>query len=344
MSEHTFGHLGLPDAVLESIRTLGFVTPTPIQRESIPILLEGRDLIGKAETGTGKTLAFCAPIMSRIEPHRVAVQALVLCPTRELAHQVHDVTVELGESLGARSALVVGGVHQGEQILKLRQGAHIVVGTPGRVLDFLQGGRLSLGWVEYLVLDEADRMLDMGFIDEVSAILERTPPERQTMLFSATIPPRLRSLTQRFMKDPHTVSTTPGLATVPEIRQLAVFVHAGDKEGFILDLLDRHPDDTCIIFCNTRREVIELDRTLWGLGYPAGSLHGEHEQERRFRILEAFKKREITALVATDVAGRGLDIEEVGRVVNYDVPDEVETYVHRIGRTGRAGKEGHSVT
>ena len=340
----TFGDLGLPQRVLARLDELGFVTPTPIQEGSIPIINEGGDLIGKAETGTGKTLAFTAPVMSQLDPERVTVQALVLCPTRELAQQVEEVASQLGEGTGIRTALLVGGVHQAGQILALRRGAHFAVGTPGRVLDFLQQGVLRLGYARHVVLDEADRMLDMGFIDEVSAILERTPNDRQTLLFSATIPPRIRSLMKRFMHHPETVSTTKALATVPNIHQRFARVGKHDKERFFLELLDRTPGETCIVFCNTRRAVIELDRTLWGRGYPAGSLHGDHDQDRRFKVLDGFKAKKITTLVATDVAARGLDVEAVHRVVNYDVPDEVETYVHRIGRTGRASETGESIT
>jgi len=339
-----FADLGLPETVLARLQDLGFIRPTPIQALSIPIVLRGDDLIGQAETGTGKTLAFTAPVVGKLDPERVAVQALVLCPTRELAQQVEEVANQLGEPLGIRTALIVGGIHQGGQILSLRRGAHFAVGTPGRVLDFLRQGILRLGGVHHVILDEADRMLDMGFIDDVSAILERTPPERQTLLFSATIPSRIRSLTQKFMRHPETVATTKGLSTVTGIRQGYVRIGRHDKERFLLELLDRTPGETGIVFCNTRRAVVDLDRILWGRGYPAGSLHGDHDQEKRFRVLDAFKAHQITTLVATDVAARGLDIEAVHRVINYDVPDEVETYVHRIGRTGRAGELGESIT
>lgn len=344
-TEAGFRDLGLHPEVLAAIEEdLKFETPSPIQREAIPVVANGTDLIAKAETGTGKTLAFCAPIIGRLDPTRTAVQAIVLCPTRELAQQVAEVAEALGKRIGIESVLLVGGVHQSEQILKLRSGAQMVVGTPGRVLDFLGQGTLRLGWTQAAVLDEADRMLDMGFIDDVTKILSSMPEDRQMLLFSATIPPRLKSLSKRFMRNPETVSTVQGMATVPEIRQCYVEMHGGDKEGFVLDMIDRYPDDTCIVFCNTRKEVIELDRCLWGLGYDAGSLHGDHEQDQRFRVLEAFKSRSIKTLVATDVAARGLDITEVARVINYDVPDEVETYVHRIGRTGRAGGVGESIT
>ncbi|MCI0651784.1 MAG: DEAD/DEAH box helicase [Planctomycetes bacterium] len=344
MTEPTFEDFALHAAVLSCIRAMGFVRPTPIQQLAIPLILEGKDVIGQAETGTGKTLAFCAPMIGTIDPQRVAAQAVVLCPTRELAQQVEQVAATLGSEMGVKTALVVGGMHASTQMLRLRTGAQVVVGTPGRILDFLREGSLSFGWVSHLVLDEADRMLDMGFIDEVEEIIARVSHDRQTMLFSATVPPRLEKLTHRFMRDPVSISTVSKMAAAPEIRQRFIRLHSGDKEGFILDLLDRYPLDTCIVFCNTRREVIDLDRTLWGLGYSAGSLHGEHEQEKRFKILEAFKARKLFTLVATDVAGRGLDIEKVTRVVNFDVPEEVETYVHRIGRTGRAGGSGESIT
>ncbi len=339
-----FDELGLPEKVLDSIRKLGFERPTPIQAKGIPEALAGHDLIGKAETGTGKTLAFLAPILSQIEFDRVSVQALVLCPTRELAQQVEASAVALGRPFGLRTALVVGGVHASSQLFSLHQGAHLVVGTPGRVLEFLEGRSMNFGWVRFLVLDEADRMCDMGFIEEVSTIIAKMPVQRQTLLFSATITPDLKRLTSRFMKDPKSISTATGKATVRKISQYYLEVRRFDREQFIVDLLADHPDDTCIIFCNTKRGVRELDRTLWGLGLPAGAIHGDQEQETRFQVLEAFRDRSISVLVATDVAARGLDIEAVSRVVNYDVPEEVETYIHRIGRTGRAGESGESIT
>ncbi|MGE4601653.1 MAG: DEAD/DEAH box helicase [Planctomycetota bacterium] len=340
----SFADLPLPVAVRERLAQLGFHHPTPIQELAIPVAVKGIDLIGKAETGTGKTIAFTAPIIGKLDPERVAVQALVLCPTRELAQQVEKVASAVGETLGIRVALVVGGVHQSQQILQLRSGAQMVVGTPGRVLDFLRSGKIRLGWAEQVVLDEADRMLDMGFIDDVSEILEHTSSDRQTYLFSATLPPKIRTLMKRFMKNPQIVSTILELATVPEIEQKFIRCEAWAKKYWVHQLLDQNKEETCIIFCNTRRAVIDLDRDLWGRGYPAGSLHGEHDQDRRFNILEGFKKKQITTMVATDVAARGLDVEAVTRVVNYDIPDEVETYVHRIGRTGRAGALGLAIS
>ncbi|NCF56056.1 MAG: DEAD/DEAH box helicase [Planctomycetia bacterium] len=341
-SKTLFTDLPLPTEIQDQLLKLGFKFPTPIQELSIPVAVKGLDLIGKAETGTGKTLAFTAPIMGKLDPERVGIQALVLCPTRELAQQVEEVASKLGEAVGIRVALVVGGIHAAQQLMQLRRGAQMVVGTPGRVLDFLKSGKIRLGWVEHVVLDEADRMLDMGFIDDVNDILQHTPPERQTCLFSATLPPKIKSLTRRFMKDPETISTISEMATVPEIDQKFIRCRDWTKKYWIHEILNQYPNETCIIFCNTRRAVIELDRDLWGRGFPAGSLHGDHDQERRFKVLEGFRDRKITTLVATDVAARGLDVEAVARVINYDVPDEVETYVHRIGRTGRAGAKGET--
>ncbi|HZN60257.1 MAG TPA: DEAD/DEAH box helicase, partial [Planctomycetota bacterium] len=324
-----------PD-VLEALAKMGIETPTPIQAACIPAILEGRDVIGKAETGTGKTIGFGAPLVGRIDTNRVAVQALVLTPTRELAQQVAGVLELLGAGRGLGVALVVGGVHASEQVLKLRSGSQVVVGTPGRVLDFLRDRTLSLVWCETLVLDEADRMLDMGFIDDVSAIIEKTPPERQTLLFSATVPVEIQKLMRRYMRNPETHSTSQGLSTVAEIRQLYVECEFPRKFKVLQKLLDANADGTVIIFTNTRRQAIDLDRMLWGHGYSAGALHGEQEQDVRFKILESFRKGEVRILVATDVASRGLDIVEVSCVINYEIPDEAESYVHRIGRTGRA--------
>ncbi|HLU49047.1 MAG TPA: DEAD/DEAH box helicase, partial [Planctomycetota bacterium] len=245
---------------------------------------------------------------------------------------------------GARVALIVGGVHASEQIEKLRTGCQVVVGTPGRVLEFLAERILSLAWCETVVLDEADRMLDMGFIDDVTKILDRTPPERQTLLFSATLPTEIKRLLHRYMRDPLVCSTNDGVSTAPEIDQRYVEVEFPRKFRVLAKLLDESPDETAIIFTNTKRQAIDLDRMLWGHGYSAGALHGDQDQETRFRILEGFRRGEIRALVATDVASRGLDIEKVGKVINYEIPREVDSYVHRIGRTGRAKARGIAIS
>jgi superfamily II DNA/RNA helicase len=339
-----FSDFGLAPDVIEALSRLGIERPTPIQEGCIPHIIEGKDVVGKAETGTGKTIGFGAPIVSRIDTNRVAVQALVLTPTRELAQQVAGVLEQMGAGKNLGVALVVGGVHASGQVLKLRSGSQIVVGTPGRVLDFLGDRTMSLVWCEVVVLDEADRMLDMGFIDDVSKILDKTPEERQTLLFSATIPPEIKTLLHKYMKDPVMVSTSSGLTTVPEIKQTYIEAEFRDKFRALQKVLDSLGEQTAIIFCNTRRQAIDLDRMLWGHGYSAGALHGEQEQEARFKTLETFRRGDVKVLVATDVASRGLDIEDVGCVINYEIPDEPEAYVHRIGRTGRAQKSGMAVS
>ena len=339
-----FDEFELPADVLTSLGKMGITTCTPIQEKVLGRILEGVDVVAKAETGTGKTLGFGAPLVGKIDTQRVAVQAMVLTPTRELAQQVAQVLEELGQGRDMRVALLVGGVHASEQIETLRKGSQLAVGTPGRVLDFLKERILSLGWCETVVLDEADRMLDMGFIDEVGAILDRIPPERQTLLFSATMPQGVNKLLERYMRNPEHYSTARGISTTFNIAQGYLQLHPGDKLEELRKVLDGNPDDTAIVFCNTRRQAIDLDRMLWGNGYSAGSLHGDQEQEVRFKILEAFRSGDIKTLVATDVASRGLDIEAVTRVINYDVPDEVESYVHRIGRTGRASSRGIALT
>ena len=340
----SFEEFGLAPDVLEVLHSMGIYKATPIQELVIGPILAGSDVIGQAETGTGKTIGFGAPLVGRIDTARVAVQALVLTPTRELAQQVAGVIEKLGSGRNLGVALVVGGVHASGQILKLRSGSQVVVGTPGRVLDFLRERTLSLVWCETAVLDEADRMLDMGFIEDVGAILDHIPTERQTFLFSATIPPGVERLARRYMREPKTFATARGLATVSEIRQLYQEGEFRDKFRILRRVLDEAPEETCIIFCNTRRQAIDLDRMLWGHGYAAGALHGDQEQDVRFRILEAFRRREVKILVATDVASRGLDIEDIAKIINYEVPDEAESYVHRIGRTGRALRSGVAIT
>ena len=343
-AERRFSDFDIAPDVLEALRAMGIESPTPIQDVCIPSILAGRDVVGKAETGTGKTIGFGAPLVGRIDTQRVAVQALVLTPTRELAQQVAGVIELLGAGRGLGVALVVGGIHASEQILKLRSGSQVVVGTPGRVLDFLRERTLSLVWCETVVLDEADRMLDMGFIDDVSAILDCTPKERQTLLFSATIPPEINKLLKRYMRNPELFSTSQGLSTVADIQQFYAEAEFRNKFRTLQRVLDTHVGATVIIFCNTRRQAIDLDRMMWGHGYSAGALHGDQEQDVRFRILESFRKGDIKILVATDVASRGLDVEDVACVVNYEIPDEPESYVHRIGRTGRAQRSGEAIS
>lgn len=339
-----FSDFDLAADVLECLEDLGITVPTPIQEKVTNPILNGKDVIGKAETGTGKTIGFGAPLVGKIDTSRVAVQALVMTPTRELAQQVAQVLEQLGAKRELKIALVVGGVHASEQVIKIRGGCQVVVGTPGRILDFLKERILSLVWTENLVIDEADRMFDMGFIDDIQKIIGHLPESRQTLLFSATIPPGIQHLMKRHMKDPETYSTSTGLSTVTEIQQSYREVDFRRKFDELRKIIDKHPDETIIVFCNTRRQAVDLDRMLWGYNYPARALHGNHDQEVRFKVLESFRQKEIRILVATDVASRGLDVEDVNLVINFEVPIDVESYVHRIGRTGRASKAGEAIT
>jgi len=342
-SEKTrFTDLPIPPGILETIAKLGFIHPTPIQEQAIPPALQGKDVIGKAETGTGKTLAFGVPLCARVDPGRVSVQALVLCPTRELAQQVGEVLTTIGEHQGFKVALLVGGEKVGTQVLGFGT-SQVVVGTPGRVLDLIRQNFLKLGWVEIAVLDEADRMLEMGFIEDVSAIMDRVPDEAQTLFFSATFPPELKRLAVRILKDPVSVETSQGLATVPEIRQY--FLRTGEQKFRALrDVLRDEEHGSVLVFCNKKREVDRVYRELYGRSVPVAAIHGDYEQEVRFKVLERFRTGAVRILVATDVAARGLDIEKVTAVINHDVPIEAEDYVHRIGRTGRCGRDGKVVT
>jgi ATP-dependent RNA helicase DeaD len=340
----TFSDFSLDPVVIRALTANRIIHPTPIQKQVIGPILEGRDVVGKAETGTGKTIGFAAPVIGRLDVQRVSVQAMALTPTRELAQQVAGVFEDLGRDFGIRVALVVGGVHASEQIERLRTGCQVVVGTPGRVLEFLDLRILSLAWCETVVLDEADRMLDMGFIDDVTKILDRTPSERQTLLFSATLPTEIKRLLARYMKKPLICSTNEGVTTAREIDQLWVEAEFPRKFRTLCKILDQSGDETVIVFTNTKRQAIDLDRMLWGNGYSAGSLHGDQEQDVRFKILDGFRKGEIRVLVATDVASRGLDIDNIGKVINYEIPKDVESYVHRIGRTGRAKKRGEAIS
>ncbi len=336
----SFDDFDLHEDVKESLKKMGISTPTPIQSKVIAPILNGKDVIGKAETGTGKTIGFGCPLIGKIDTSRVAIQALVLTPTRELAQQVSVVLEQLGQGRDLKVALVVGGVHASEQIIKLRSGSQVVVGTPGRVLDFLNDRTMSLSWCDTLIVDEADRMFDMGFIDDIRKIFSHLPKERQTLFFSATIPPDIKKLMKEHMKNPETYSTASGHSTVTEIKQICIEIEFPRKFEQLKKVLDEHPEETCIIFTNTRRQAIDLDRMLWGHNYPARALHGDHDQEVRFQVLSAFRDKDIRILVATDVASRGLDIENVGLVINYEIPTDVDSYVHRIGRTGRANRSG----
>ncbi|MFN0243934.1 MAG: DEAD/DEAH box helicase [Planctomycetota bacterium] len=324
---------------------MGIVTPTPIQKLAIGPVLEGRDVIAKAETGTGKTLAFGAPMMAKIDPARASVLALALCPTRELAEQVAKVLAELGKARGIKVALIVGGEPSGPQVAALKAGSQVVVGTPGRVLDLYQQKFLSFPWTEFVILDEADVMLEIGFIDDVKRILSLTPDERQTLLFSATFPPELLKLAREYTRNPAEVATASGVTTVDTIEQSWMQVDEEDRPLALIRLIEQsEQDDVFLVFCDRRTDVDRLMRRLERMPFTVKALHGGYEQDARFRVMSAFRTGEVKALVATDVASRGLDVVHVTHVVNYGVPHDITDYTHRIGRTGRAGRKGRAIT
>jgi ATP-dependent RNA helicase DeaD len=345
----TFADLGLRPELLSALTTLGYEEPTPIQRETIPPLLEGRDLLGEAATGTGKTAAFALPLLQRISAGTAgeAPRALVLVPTRELAMQVSEAIHRYGRGLGTRVLPVYGGQPIGRQLKALERGADVVVATPGRALDHLGRGTLRLDRVMVVVLDEADEMLDMGFSDDIEAILAGAPEGAQTVLFSATMPARIGAIARRHLRDPVRVRIArevPAAGQAPLVRQSAYVLPRAHKAAALGRILDVEAPAAALVFCRTRIEVDQLAETLNGRGYRAEALHGGMSQEQRDRVMTRLRAGTSDLLVATDVAARGLDIEQLTHVVNYDVPSAPESYVHRIGRVGRAGREGVAIT
>ncbi|MDP9497074.1 MAG: DEAD/DEAH box helicase, partial [Actinomycetota bacterium] len=334
--------------LLAELAALGYEEPTPIQREAVPHLLAGRDVLGQAATGTGKTAAFALPLLERLPPERGRDPlALVLTPTRELALQVSEAVHRYGRGLGARVLPVYGGQPIGRQLRELERGVDVVVATPGRALDHLQRGTLRLGDLRTLVLDEADEMLDMGFAEDLEAILAAVPPTRQTVLFSATIPAHIDRLARKHMRDPVRIALTaeaPAAGEAPRVRQTAYVVPRAHKPAALGRVLDLEAPTAALVFCRTREEVDSLTETLNGRGHRAEALHGGLGQEQRDRVLGRLRSGTADLLVATDVAARGLDVETLSHVVNYNVPSAPETYVHRIGRVGRAGREGVAIT
>ncbi len=343
--------LGLSSALVGAVAALGYEEPTPIQREAIPVLLSGGDMLGQAATGTGKTAAFALPLLDRLSrdarTNRGKVRALVLVPTRELAMQVAEALHKYAKGSHLNVVPVYGGAPMDHQIRALRRGTEVVVGTPGRVLDHLRRQTLDLSPVEVLVLDEADEMLDMGFAEDIDAIVEQTPGTRQTALFAATFAPRIMSIAGRHLKQPTKVQITPekrAAGKLPRIRQVAFIVGKGQKISALNRILDFESPKSAIVFCRTRLEVDELTDTLNAHGYGAQALHGGMMQKQRDRVMQMFRTEKADILVATDVAARGLDIDHVSHVVNFDLPTAPEVYVHRIGRTGRIGREGVAIT
>jgi ATP-dependent RNA helicase DeaD len=344
-----FADLALAPELCHVLSDLGYEEPTPIQLAAIPPLLEGRDLVGQAATGTGKTAAFALPVLQRIllEGERAQPLALVLVPTRELAVQVCEAMRSYGRDMGARVLPVYGGEPIARQLGALKRGVDVVVATPGRALDHINRGTLKLSGLEILVLDEADEMLDMGFAEEIEAILASTPEERQTALFSATMPPRIDGMVRRHLRDPVRAELgrqAPASADGLLVRQTAYLVPRGHKAAALGRVLDLERPAATIVFCRTRDEVDQLTESLNGRGYRAEALHGGMDQKQRDRVMTRLRSRAVDLLVATDVAARGLDIGQLTHVVNYNVPSAPESYVHRIGRVGRAGREGTAIT
>lgn len=329
-------------AVLEG---LNYTEPTPIQEQAIPALLEGHDLIGIAQTGTGKTAAFSLPILQHLAKHpkrtvKGSVRVLILAPTRELAAQIRESMREYGSKLKVRSAVIFGGVGQSPQVSALRQGVDVLVATPGRLLDLMNQGFVDLHDLEIFVLDEADRMLDMGFIHDVKKVISHLPKKRQTLFFSATMPPQVAELAKGLLVDPVRVEVTPQATTVERVDQKVLFVDDKRKNDLLLELLEAEHLESVLIFTRTKHRANKVAKILVSNGIRAEAIHGNKSQTARTQALRAFSSGKARVLVATDIAARGIDVDDISHVINYDIPDDPESYVHRIGRTARAGREG----
>jgi len=341
----SFASLGLSEARVQRLAELGFTSPTPIQAEAIPPLLAGQDIIGQAQTGTGKTAAFSLPMLEGISVELNTVQALVLTPTRELAQQVSQSIYSYKKDARLRVLAIYGGQPIERQITRLQRGVQVLVGTPGRVLDLLRRGDLKLDQLRWLVLDEADEMLNMGFIGDVETILSQTPPERQTAFFSATMAPSIRRLANKFLRSPLTITVEQPKAAPKQINQVGYRVGRGpDKPMILQQVLELEDPESALIFVRTRRTAAQLTSQLQAAGYSVDEYHGDLSQSQRERLLTRFRQQQIRWVVATDIAARGLHVEDLSHVINYDLPENAESYVHRIGRTGRAGKLGTAIS
>ncbi len=335
----------LDEKIRKSLERMGFENPTPIQEKAIPVALEGKDIVGQAQTGTGKTAAFGIPLVSGIESRERGVKAIVLVPTRELAIQVaHEISL-IGQDKKVFAYPIYGGVSIEKQVSMLKRGrCHIVVGTPGRVKDLINRGELRLDKVRFVVLDEADQMLDMGFVEDIEYILSKTPGERQTMLFSATMPREIMNLIRNYLKpDYETIKVGKSLIT-PKVNQKVVFLKSSEKLDALMKILQENRDVPKIVFVKTKKDAADIERKLREKGIKAKAIHGDLSQRQREYVMNSFRKGYVKTLVATDVAARGIDIKDVGLVINYELPENPEIYVHRIGRTGRAGKEGLAIS
>jgi superfamily II DNA/RNA helicase len=345
----SFQDFGLADPLSRALKEENYLTPTPIQAQTIPIALTGRDVVGIAQTGTGKTAAFALPILhrlleNRIRPQSKACRVLVLSPTRELSGQILDSFNAYGRHIRLTSALAIGGVPMGRQVRSVMQGIEVLVATPGRLLDLVQSNGLKLGQVEFLVLDEADRMLDMGFINDIRKIVSKLPVKRQTLFFSATMPKDIAELAEAMLRDPARVAVTPVASTVERITQRIIQVDHTAKPTLLAQLLKQEAVDRALIFTRTKHGADKVVKGLARAGITSNAIHGNKSQNHRERVLAAFRSGEIRTLVATDIAARGIDVDGISHVVNFDLPNIPETYVHRIGRTARAGAEGIAIS
>ncbi|MEH6988528.1 DEAD/DEAH box helicase [Cytobacillus firmus] len=339
-----FLKLGISEELSDILLQHGIAKPTPIQAQAIPAVMEGNDVIAQAQTGTGKTLAFILPILEKMDPDAVQIQALIVTPTRELALQITDEVLKLTKDSDIDVLAVYGGQDVDKQLKKLKKNVQIVVGTPGRLLDHIRRNTIDLSQVDFLVLDEADQMLHIGFLDEVERIIKETPAKRQTMLFSATMPAEIRKLANKHMKEPQYIQIEKTQGPAHSVKQIAIHTFDRAKQGTLIELIQTHRPFLAVIFCRTKRRVTKLYEVLKSNGFDCDQLHGDLSQSKREQVMKRFRDAEIQLLVATDVAARGLDVEGVTHVYNYDIPLDPESYVHRIGRTGRAGMKGLAIT
>lgn len=344
-----FNDLKLQEQILKNLETAGYTTPTPIQAEAIPVLLEGGDLLGIAQTGTGKTAAFTLPMLQHLSGRNFSLtpcepRALILAPTRELASQIKESLDKYGEGLKLKYAVIFGGVGQGAQVAALRNGLDILVATPGRLLDLMNQGHVKLGKVEIFVLDEADRMLDMGFINDIRKIIPKLPTKKQTLLFSATMPQEIASLAAKILHQPKKIEVTPPSTTVEKIDQRIIHCKKADKYQLLRKIISEESTELTLVFTRTKHGANKIVDYLTHYKIPCAAIHGNKSQTAREAALENFKQGKIKVLIATDIAARGIDVQGISHVVNYDLPVEAESYVHRIGRTARAGKEGDAIS
>jgi superfamily II DNA/RNA helicase len=345
----SFADFGLAEPITRALAQENYQTPTPIQKDALPLVLAGRDLVGIAQTGTGKTAAFALPILNRLAavpraPEKKSCRVLVLSPTRELSGQILDSFRTYGRHLRIGSALAIGGVSMGGQVRALMNGVDVLVATPGRLLDLVRGNALRLGHVEVLVLDEADRMLDMGFIHDIRRILAKLPVERQTLLFSATMPREIAELARTMLRDPARVAVTPVASTVERIAQRVIHTDRAGKPALLVEVLNAEPLERVLVFTRTKHGADKVVRGLQRSGIAAAALHGNKSQNQRDRVMADFRAGRVRTLVATDIAARGIDVDGISHVINYDLPNIPESYVHRIGRTARAGADGVAIS